>query len=183
MEIASRDPFLVTQYLERHSVSADQHMKKVMSLREGLHLMMQCYTRQHFTDRYWPHEHPGGHASWREPLRKFTKESTTHFVKGPLGKWNAQKMRSESSEYVRKTTGSFTNSWRIKIDLESHFEEHEQEVWERIWMNPEMQTTLLNTYPPKLIATILNALREQLEENDQLNAVEEIAPLECDQIL
>ena len=56
-------------------------------------------------------------------------------------------------------------------------------------MNPEMQTTLWNTYPPKLIATILKALREQLEENDQLNAVEETAgpvpeiPLEYDQIL
>ena len=52
-----------------------------------------------------------------------------------------------------------------------------------------MQTTLLNTYPPKLIATILKALREQLRENDQLNAVEESAgpvqeiPLEYEQIL
>ena len=26
--IPCRDPFLVTQYLERHSVSSDQHMKK-----------------------------------------------------------------------------------------------------------------------------------------------------------
>ena len=56
-------------------------------------------------------------------------------------------------------------------------------------MSPEMQTTLFNTYPPKLIATILKAPREQLEENDQLDAVEEIAgpvpqiPLEHDQIL
>ena len=56
-------------------------------------------------------------------------------------------------------------------------------------MNPEMQTKWLNTYPPKLIATILEALREQLKESDQLNAVEEIAgpvpeiPLEYDQIL
>ena len=56
-------------------------------------------------------------------------------------------------------------------------------------MNLEMQTTLLNTYPPKLIATIVKALREQLRESDQLNAVEEIAgpvpeiPLEYDQIL
>ena len=31
-------------------------------------------------------------------------------------------------------------------------------------MNPEMQTTLLNTYPPKLVATILEALREQLSK-------------------
>ena len=111
----------------------------------------------------------------REPtVRKFTKESTTNFVKGLVCRWNVQKMRSESSEYVRKTTGFFTNSWRIKIALESYFEEHAQEVWERAWMNPEMQTTVLNTYPPKLIATILKALREQLKENDQLNAVEEI---------
>ena len=48
---------------------------------------------------------------------------------------------------------------------------------------------MLNTYPPKLIATILKALREQLKENDQLNAFEEIAcpvpeiPLEYDQTL
>ena len=54
-------------------------------------------------------------------------------------------------------------------------------------MNPEMQTTLLNTYPPKLIATILKALRAQLKENDR--SVEGIAgpvpeiPLEYDQIL
>ena len=52
-----------------------------------------------------------------------------------------------------------------------------------------MQTSLLNTYPPKLIATILKALREQLKENEQLNAVEESAdpvpeiPLQYDRIL
>ena len=121
-------------------------------------------------------------------MRKFTKESTTYFVKRSCVKMK-QKMRSESRQYVRKRTGFFTNSWRIKIALESYFEEHALEVWERNWMTPEMQTTLLNTYPPKLIATILKALREQLKENDQLNAVGEIAgpipqiPLEYDQIL
>ena len=56
----------------------------------------------------------------------------------------------------------FTNSWRMKIALESYLEEHAQEVWERKWMNLEIQTTLLNTYPPKLMATILKALRDQL---------------------
>ena len=158
--IPSRGPFLVTQYLERHSVSSDRHVKQLMSLREGLHVMMHCYFRQHYADRYWLHEHPGGHASWREPtMRIFTKESTTYFVKGPVCRWKVQKMRSESSENVRKTTGFFTNSWRIKIAMESYFEEHAQEVCEGNRMNPEMQTTLLNTYPPQLIATILKALR------------------------
>ena len=79
-------------------------------------------------------------------MRKVAKESTTYFVKGPVCRWIVQKMRSESSEYVRETTGFRTNSWRIKIALESYFEEHAQEVWERNWMNPEMHTTLLNTY-------------------------------------
>ena len=57
---------------------------------------------------------------------KCTKESTTYFVKGRV--WMEH---SESSEYVRKTKGFFTNSWRIKIALESYFEEHAQDVWER----------------------------------------------------
>ena len=30
-----------TVLAQRHSVSSDQHMKKLMSLREGLHVMMQ----------------------------------------------------------------------------------------------------------------------------------------------
>ena len=107
-------------------------------------------------------------------MRKFTKESTTYFVKGPVCRWNVQKMQSESSEYVRKTTGFVTHSWRIKTAMESYFEEHAQEVWNVNWMNPEMQTTLLNTYAPKLIATILKALRERLTEDDPLNVVEEI---------
>ena len=79
-------------------------------------------------------------------------------------------MQLESSEYVRKTTVFYTNSWRIKIVLVSYFDEHAHDVWERNLMNPEMHTTLLNTYPPKLIATILKALREQLKENDQLHS-------------
>ena len=74
--IPNRDPMFVTQYLERHTVISDQQMKKLMSLREGLHVMMQCYMRQHFAGRYWLHEHPGGHALWREPtMRKLTKEN------------------------------------------------------------------------------------------------------------
>ena len=56
-------------------------------------------------------------------------------------------------------------------------------------MNPEMQTTLFNTYPPNLIEKIMLSLHEQLKENGQLHADEVIAgpvpetPLECDQIL
>ena len=53
------------------------------------------------------------------------------FMKGPICRWNVQKMRSESSGGMWKTTGAFTNSWRIKIPLESYFEKHAQEIWER----------------------------------------------------
>ena len=93
--IPNRAPFFVTQYLERYSARSDQHMKKWMSLREGLHAMMRCYMRQHVADRYWLYEHPGGHTSWREPtMRKFTIESTTYFVRGLVCRWNVQKMQS-----------------------------------------------------------------------------------------
>ena len=55
----NRDPILVTQYLERHLSSSDQRMKKLLSHREGLHVMIQCHMRLHFADRYCLHEHPG----------------------------------------------------------------------------------------------------------------------------
>ena len=46
--IPNRDPFFLTQYFERYSASSDQHLKKLMSLREGLHVMMHCCMRQYF---------------------------------------------------------------------------------------------------------------------------------------
>ena len=83
-----------------------------------------------------------------------------------------------------------TRGEEIHKRINFSFRENAHEVWERnYWMNLAMQTTLLNTYPPTLIAKILKALREQLQENDQLNAVVEIAEpvpeilLEYDQIL
>ena len=99
--IPRRDPSLVTQYLERHSASSDQNMKKLMPIREGLHVMMQCHMRR--TSRRTCVVERGC------TMRKFTKESTTYFVKGFVCRWNFQKMRSESSEYVRKTTGFFSS--------------------------------------------------------------------------
>ena len=61
--------------------------------------------------------------------------------------------------YVRRTTGFFTNSWRIKIALESYFEEHAQDVWARNWMNLEVQTTLLNTYHSKKVINCIQSRR------------------------
>ena len=83
-----------------------------------------------------------------------------------------------TSDPVRKTTGFFTNSRGIKIVLESYL--RAKGVWERNWMNLEMQTTLLNTYPPKLIATILKALREQLKEIDPLTAAGQTTEIPLD---
>ena len=88
---------------------------------------------------------------------------------------------------MRKTTGFFTNSWRIKIVLESNFEGHAQDVLVDKSDNFFLRISLLNTYFPRAIATILKALREQLTWNDLFNVVEEIAEPEIhlayDQIL
>ena len=64
------------------------------------------------------------------------------------------------SMYVKQRVSPQT-AGEPKIDLESYFEKHAQEVWERNWMTPEMQTALLNTHFPKLIATILKALTQR----------------------
>ena len=83
------------------------------------------------------------------------------------------KMRSESSAHMWKTTGALKNSWRIKIALESYFEERAQETWERNLM----KTTLLNTCNPILMETILKVLREQFIDDDQRKTAGEIAGL------
>ena len=70
IRIPSRDLFLTIQYLERQLMCDDPSMKgskwqsRLLTLLcEDLHEMKQCYEQQHFADRYWLHEHPGGHAS------------------------------------------------------------------------------------------------------------------------
>ena len=55
----------------------------------------------------------------------------------------------------------FMNSWRIKIALESYFEERAQEIWERNLR----KTTLLNMCNPILMETILKVLREQFKNS------------------
>ena len=114
-------------------MSADPNVKEWMPLREG-HEMMQCYRRQHIVVSNDLHEHPRRHSSWRESTRM-------NFMNIQMGH---SKMRSDSRECMWKTTGAFINRWRIKIALESHFEERAREVWERNWMNPDMHTTLLD---------------------------------------
>ena len=89
------------------SVSSEQHMKKLLSLRDGLHVMVQFFMQQHFADRCQLHEHPGGHASWREPtMRKFSKESTTCFVcsDGTFRRCN----QNQPSMYVKQLVSSQT---------------------------------------------------------------------------
>ena len=165
-EFKTEIPSFVAQYLQRHSVISDQHVKK---------LVMQCCARQYVADCWWLHGHHGGHVSWREPtMRKFTKSSKTYVARVLVCRWITHKIQSKRIECVRKLVGFYTISWRIKLVLENYLDEHAEEVWERHWMNLEVQTTLLNTCPSTLTATILKALREQFKENDQLYAVDKI---------
>ena len=68
-----------------------------------------------------------------------------------------------------ETVGEPKWSWRATL------KKHVQEMRERIWISPEMQTTLLNMYHPTLMETILKALRKPFNEDDQMDAGEETA--------
>ena len=63
--IPNRDPFFATQYLETTLCEFLYNTRRDLCHREDLHVMMQCHKRQHFAHRFWMHEHPGGHATWR----------------------------------------------------------------------------------------------------------------------
>ena len=92
-----------------------------------------------------------------------------HRVDGTFRKCHQNQVTVCAKQQVStQTVGEPKMPWNL-------FSWHAHEGWERNGVNLETQTTLLNTYPPRLIATILKALREQLEENDQMNAIEEIA--------
>ena len=81
------------------------------------------------------------------------------------------KMRSETSECVRKTRC-------ILIHLQNNIVQHAQEVWERNWMSLDMRTMLLDTkllnatllkmYNPISMETFPKAFREQSKEADQM---------------
>ena len=84
IRIPSRDPFLMIQYLERHSVWDDPNVKDLKPLREGLHEIMQCHGRQHFAASNDLHEHPRTHSSWKESTRsKFMNIQMEHSKRRP----------------------------------------------------------------------------------------------------
>ena len=157
--ILSRDAFLVIQ-----------SVKELTLLREGLHEMIQYYRRQHFAASNDLREHPIGHSSLGESTTmKFTNIQMEY-----------SEMRFESSVFMWETTGAFLNSWRIKIaTLKSTGRKSV-----RTRMDPDMHTmlldtklltaTLLNMCRPVLFETILKALREQSEGDDQRKTAGEI---------
>ena len=159
--IRSPSKFLRTQCMEQRLGRTDLNVKELTSLREGLHEMMPCDRRQHFAAINDLREHPERQASWKESTRM-------KFMDMPSER---SKMRSESSEYMWKTTGASINCWRIKTALESYFQERAQETWERNLR----KTTLLHVCNPILMETILKVLREQFKDDDQRKATGEIA--------
>ena len=142
--ILSRDSVLVMHYA-------------VTATLEGLHGMMHCYRRQHFAASNDRHQHPRGHSSWRESTRM-------KFMNNPM---EYSKMRSEPSEHMWKTIV-------ILIHLANYFGKYAQEVWERIWMNLDMHTLLLDTNNRKLSELCLQKLRGQSEKDDQMKSAGEI---------
>ena len=152
------------QFLERHIVRDDPNVKELKPLREGLREMMQCDGRQHFAESSGLHEHPRRPSSWKDSTRmKFMKIQMRIFQRGDQNRGNR----------CGRQRVLFFNSWRIKLALESNFEEGAQKTWDRNLR----KTTLLNTCNPLLMETILKVLREQSEHSDQMNTAGELVIL------
>ena len=115
----------------RHSASSDQLMKTLMSLREGLHVMVQCDMRQHLADRNWLYEHPGGHASWERNRDEKNHKRIDHVLRARtcVKMETFRKCNQYPLSMCVKQRVSSQTVWKIKISLESCFDAHGEEAW------------------------------------------------------
>ena len=107
-------------------MSSDQHMKKLMSLREGLHVMMKCDMPQYVADRCWLHGRPRRHTCIVERVHNENSHKRIDHV--ICARTCVQMEHSEDSigcnqnrlnVYVKRRV-FFTKYSRIKKALESY---------------------------------------------------------------
>ena len=142
---------LSSAILSRDSYLVMHHVKELMSPREGLREMVQCYRRQHFAASKTSRRTNIVERICEEEIQEHSDEYS--------------KIRSEPS-----LPHGFKKTRVILIHLENYLEvlvheRHAEEIWDRNWMNIDMHNMrldvnllnamLFNMYNPILMETIL----------------------------
>lgn len=190
-EIIDQDPFLLTgsppceafSPLLRISKGKRDPAAVAAQKEKGLKMFrVACrnYRMQYDRGRYFLHEHPWPAESWNEPeMQELLTLPGVRKVKGPMCRWDmrAEDKRGLQGEgFVRKETGWVTNCPAIAEVLEGVCSNYDgSRPWHRHIHLIGGLAKAAQVYPPKLVAAVLKALKRQLIEDGELNALDSFA--------
>ncbi|CAK9049785.1 Retrovirus-related Pol polyprotein from transposon TNT 1-94 [Includes: Protease [Durusdinium trenchii] len=135
---------------------------------EGLtHLRVACksYLKQMNEGRIFLHEHPKGASSWKEPeVQMLINDPRVILVEGPMCRWGMKATDQQGEGFVRKETRYLTNSVAIAAALSGQCSGEHRHVH---LVNGRARQA--QKYPPRMVAAILRAIRQELRWRGELN--------------
>ncbi|CAK8995863.1 Retrovirus-related Pol polyprotein from transposon TNT 1-94 [Durusdinium trenchii] len=135
---------------------------------EGLtHLRVACksYLKQMNEGRIFLHEHPKGASSWKEPeMQTLINDPRVIQVEGPMCRWGMKATDQQGEGFVRKETRYLTNSVAIAAALSGQCNGGHRHVH---LVNGRARQA--QKYPPRMVAAILRAIRQELHWRGELN--------------
>ena len=135
---------------------------------EGLtHLRVACksYLKQMNEGRIFLHEHPKGASSWKGPeMQTLINDPRVIQVEGPVCRWGMKATDQQGEGFVRKETRYLTNSVAIAAALSGQCNGGHRHVH---LVNGRARQA--QKYPPRMVAAILRAIRQELRWRGELN--------------
>ena len=187
-EVESQDPYLLTgsppceAFSALLAISAHKRDPAVVQqkLEIGQHHIRTAasfYKDRLDRGRYFLHEAPWTAKSWEEPeIQALVNDPRCFKVKGPMCRWDmwaTDKRGLQGSGFVRKETGWLTNSPILARILEGRCSNVTGErEWHRHVHLIGGLAKAARIYPPKLVAAVLNGLREQMKADGDISALE-----------
>ena len=148
-----------------------------------LHATVRCYRRQQGEGRLFLHEHPENASSWSDSeVQALQKEEGVFTVVGPACFWDLRRQQPSGTDFdpsgppeclVLRKTKWITNSQEIAKALSQWGQTSVREKPHRIHLH--MRDGLVhqaNAYPPKLVRSLLVALKKEMLAANEISAVD-----------
>eukprot|EP00435_Cladocopium_sp_Y103_P070140 s53_g34.t1 len=154
-------------------VEAEETVGKVRLRRS-----IECCKLQDSLGGYYLHEHPRDASSWDEPeVDEVVNLPNTYLVQSPMCRFNMMAQDDEGQwGHVRKETLWLTNSEEIARELQGVCNNYVpgQEPHRHVHLIGASRAKAAQVYPKELCEAILRGLKNQLEEDHSISAIEEM---------
>eukprot|EP00435_Cladocopium_sp_Y103_P033093 s1902_g8.t1 len=139
---------------------------------------MECCKLQDSLGGYYLHEHPRDASSWDEPeVDELVNLPNTFLVQSPMCRFNMM-AKDDDGEWghVRKETLWLTNSEEIARELQGVCNNYVpgQEPHRHVHLVGASRAKAAQVYPKELCEAILRGLKNQLEKDHSISAIEEM---------